>query len=229
MMASEQNEHVIIVAGGQGIRMGGEIPKQFLPLKGLPVLMHTINQFVKYSRKISVILVLPSLQIDYWMELCNQYNFGVPHTVIAGGDTRFHSVLNGLTTIHDVGYTAVHDGVRPFVSVKTIADCFEMARKQEAAIPVVEPVESLRRMDGDDSYACLRDQFRLVQTPQVFQTKLLKAAYEQPWQPAFTDDAAVVEAAGHKITLVPGNRENIKITSPFDMVVGEAWLNSIFR
>lgn len=219
-------EHVIIVAGGQGLRMGGEIPKQFLPLKGLPVLMHTINQFVKYNRQISVILVLPALQIDYWTGLCSQYNFLIPHQLVAGGETRFHSVFNGLTAIKNNGITAVHDGVRPFVSVKTIAGCFEMAKKHGAAIPVTESIESLRRVEGNNSMACMREQYRLVQTPQVFKTELLKESFKQPWKSSFTDDASVVEAAGHKINLVGGNLENIKITSPFDMMVGEVILNS---
>jgi 2-C-methyl-D-erythritol 4-phosphate cytidylyltransferase len=129
--------------------------------------------------------------------------------------------------INDMGITAVHDGVRPFVSVKTIADCFNMAKEHGAAIPVIESVESLRRLDGDKNIACLRDEYRLVQTPQVFNTKLLKASYKQPWNSAFTDDASVVEAAGHKISLVLGNRENIKITSPFDMVVGEVLISKM--
>lgn len=219
-------EHVIIVAGGQGLRMGGEIPKQFLPLKGLPVLMHTINQFVKYNSQISVILVLPDLQKNYWAGLCKQYNFTAPHHLVVGGETRFHSVLNGLMAINNNGLTAVHDGVRPFVSVKTIADCFKMAEKYGAAIPVIEPVESLRRLTGDNNTACLRAEYRLVQTPQIFNTELLKKSYNQSWNSTFTDDASVVEAAGHKISLVLGNRENIKITSPFDMVVGEVFLNN---
>lgn len=219
------NENVIIVAGGQGLRMGGDIPKQFLLLKGVPVLMHTINRFIKYNKDISLFLVLPQLQIDYWSELCNKYSFSVHHTIVEGGETRFHSVLNGLNAIKGEGITAVHDGVRPFVSVKTITACYEMAKKHGAAIPVTEPVESLRHISGNESHACLRDEYRLVQTPQVFNTKLLKLCYLQPWSPAFTDDASVVEAAGHHIKLVEGNRENIKITSPFDLLIGEALLN----
>ena len=199
-------EHVIIVAGGQGLRMGGEIPKQFLPLKGLPVLMHTINQFVKYNSQISVILVLPALQKNYWAELCSQYNFTAPHHLVVGGETRFHSVKNGLMAINDNGLTAVHDGVRPFASVKTIGDCFKMAEKHGAAIPVIESVESLRRLVGENSIACMRDEYRLVQTPQVFKTELLKKSYKEPWNSTFTDDASVVEAAGHKISLVLGNQ-----------------------
>ncbi len=220
------NETVIIVAGGQGVRMGGEIPKQFLLLKGLPILMLTIRQFVLYNKHISIILVLPHSQIDFWKELCKKHSFTLLHNIVPGGETRFHSVLNGLGTIKDNGITAVHDGVRPFASVKTIAACFEMAKKNGAAIPVTESIESLRKVSGEDSIACLRDEYRLVQTPQVFETNLLKKCYQQPWVGAFTDDASVVEASGHKITLVPGNRENIKITSPFDMIVGEALLDS---
>lgn len=221
------NEHVIIVAGGQGLRMGGDIPKQFLPLHGLPVLMHTINRFVQYNQAINVVLVLPALHFDYWNELCQQHSFTVPHRMAKGGVTRFHSVVNGLREVSDDGITAVHDGVRPFVSVETIKACFEMAKEFGAAIPVTEPVESLRRIVGNESSACIREEYRMVQTPQVFETMLLKKSYEQTWLPSFTDDASVVEAAGHKIMLVNGNRENIKITSPLDMLLGEIVLTDI--
>ncbi len=223
------NEHVIVVAGGHGLRMGTEIPKQFLLMKGLPVLMHTINRFVQYNQHINVVLVLPALHFEYWNDLCRQYAFAIPHKMAQGGITRFHSVVNGLKEVPDGGITAIHDGVRPFVSVETIKSCFEMAKEFGAAIPVTEPVESLRRIVGNESVACIREEYRMVQTPQVFETLLLKKCYQQTWLPAFTDDASVVEAAGHKIMMVTGNRENIKITSPLDMLVGEAVLtdNSI--
>ena len=220
------NESVIIVAGGQGMRMGGSIPKQFLLINGLPVLMHTINRFFKYNPKITVILVLPALQIDYWTDLCNRYDFTMAHTIIEGGETRFHSVYNGLKAVTQEGLIAVHDGVRPFVSVKTITECFNMAGQHGAAIPVTEPVESIRHLSEFESKACRREEYRLVQTPQVFDSQLLKQCYAQPWSPAFTDDASVVESTGHPIKLVTGNRENIKITSPFDLTVAEAIVNS---
>lgn len=220
------NESVIIVAGGQGVRMGGSVPKQFLLINGLPVLMYTINRFYKYNPKITVILALPALQIEYWTELCHRYDFAVAHTIIEGGETRFQSVSNGLKAVKQEGLIAIHDGVRPFVSIKTIANCFNMARQYGAAIPVTEPVESIRHLSGSQSFACLREEYRLVQTPQVFESRLLKQCYDQPWSPAFTDDASVVEAGGHQIKLVAGNRENIKITSPFDLTVGQAILNS---
>ncbi len=221
------NEHVIVVAGGQGLRMGTEIPKQFLLMNGRPILMHTINRFIQYNTDINIVLVLPALHFDYWNELCQQHSFTVPHRMAKGGVTRFHSVVNGLKEVTDDGITAIHDGVRPFVSVETIKACFEMAKEFGAAIPVTEPVESLRRIVGNESVACIREEYRMVQTPQVFETLLLKKCYQQTWLPAFTDDASVVEAAGHKIILVNGNRENIKITSPFDLMLGEAVLTDI--
>ncbi len=215
-------EHVIIVAGGQGLRMASGTPKQFLPLCGLPVLMHTINQFVIYNPEISVILVLPANQIDYWNQLCLNHSYSVSHKIVKGGSSRFESVNNGLKSIEKSGITAVHDGVRPFVSIDTIKACFKAARETGASIPVIEMVESIRHVSANNSEACKRDEFRVVQTPQVFETSLLKKCYNQPFNKTFTDDASVVESAGYKIKLVEGDRENIKITSPIDMIMAEA-------
>lgn len=212
--------NVIIVAGGKGLRMGGDVPKQFIELKGMPVLMRTMERFYGFDPAMRMILVLPGSQVDYWRELCRRHDFRVPHVVARGGDTRFHSVRNGLALAQDGGLTGVQDGVRPFVSEDTIRRCYAAAEKTGAAVPVLLSTESLRRVDASgSSHAVERAAYRTVQTPQVFDTALLKAAYERPYQSFYTDDASVVEAVGHGITLVEGNRENIKLTTPFDLKV----------
>ena len=238
-------EYVIIVAGGKGLRMGGEVPKQFLPVGGEPVLMRTLRRFREYSSELCIILVLPRAQQDYWRNLCHQYHFPLPservgdsservgdsYLLADGGDTRFHSVQNGLALIPDnaEGVVGVHDGVRPFVSVDVIRCCYDEARKRGAAIPVVPVVETLRHISPigpisptTPSETVPRSDYRLVQTPQCFDIQLLKAANRQPYRDTFTDDASVVEAYGHPVSLVEGNRENIKITTPFDLKVAES-------
>lgn len=217
-------DYVIIVAGGKGLRMGGEIPKQFLPVKGLPVLMHTLKRFREYSADLQIILVLPKAQQDYWHELCEQYHFDVAHTIADGGETRFHSVQNGLNKIPNdaTGVVGVHDGVRPFVSTEVISRCYETARTAKAVIPVMPVVETLRYIGGEEKgHNVYRENYRIVQTPQTFDIQLLKKANEQPYTESFTDDASVVEAMDQEVTMVEGNRENIKITTPFDMKVAE--------
>ena len=218
-------DYVVIVAGGKGLRMGGEVPKQFLPVGGLPVLMRTMLRFREYSPDLQIILVLPKAQQDYWQSLCRQYQFNVPYLLADGGQTRFHSVQNGLALIPDdaQGVVGVHDGVRPFVSVDVIRRCFEGAREKRAVIPVIPVVETLRHVTEGTKP---RDEYRLVQTPQVFDVQLLKAANRQPYRDAFTDDASVVEAYGVMVTLVEGNRENIKITTPGDLNMAEAVISN---
>lgn len=222
-------EYVIIVAGGKGLRMGGDVPKQFIPLAGKPVLMRTIERFRQYSKDISVILVLPREQQEYWKELCEEYSFAEGYRIADGGETRFHSVKNGLSLIPDSaeGVVGVHDGVRPFPSVEVIDRCFKTAAKDRAVVPVAPVVDTLRLL-GDDgcSETVTRTRYKLVQTPQTFNLQLLRKAYAQDYTDAFTDDASVAEAAGHKITLVDGNRENIKLTTPFDIMVAEAILRN---
>ena len=217
--------YAIIVAGGKGMRMGKDLPKQFLPIDGTPILMHTLQAFYDYDPSLTLIVVLPSDQQAYWSKLCGDYHFTIPHVVVKGGETRFHSVKNGLSCIKGEGLVAVHDGVRPFVHCDTIARCFAAAQESGAAVPVVEVVDSLRKVEDAESKAVSRRDYRIVQTPQVFDISLLKEAYKQPYTVDFTDDASVVEAYGRKISLVEGNRENIKITSPFDLVIAEAFLN----
>ena len=201
--------------------MGGDIPKQFLPVCGKPVLMRTIEAFYTYDNQIHVILVLPVSQQEYWRELCQTYNFNLPHEVADGGDTRFHSVSNGLALVYGEGLVGVHDGVRPFVSQEVIARCFAEAEQKKAVIPVIGVVETVRCLEGEDSVTVPRDKYKLVQTPQVFDVALLKQAYHQDYTDMFTDDASVVEALGEKVYLVEGNRENIKLTTPFDLKLAE--------
>ena len=236
-------DYVIIVAGGKGLRMGSDIPKQFLPIGGKPVLMRTLERFRAYSADLQIILVLPEAQQDYWRQLCEEYHFSVEYQLANGGQTRFHSVQNGLALVPDdaQGVVGVHDGVRPFPSIEVIRHCYETARTAKAVIPVIPVVETVRHLTGGQarcevsatsqracppvrSVTVPRDEYRLVQTPQTFDIQLLKAANRQPYNDGFTDDASVVESYGYAITLVEGNRENIKITTPYDLTVAEALL-----
>lgn len=212
--------YAILVAGGKGLRMGGDIPKQFLPIGGKPVLMRTIEVFRQAYPDIHIILVLPVSQQDYWQQLCQEYNFAVPVRIADGGETRFHSVSNGLKLIPDDtdGLVGVHDGVRPFVAVETIRRCYDEAMEKEAVVPVISVVETVRQLRKDGTSVTVpRDEYKLVQTPQTFRISLLKEAYRQPYTSFFTDDASVVEAMGKPVYLVEGNRENIKITTPADI------------
>lgn len=215
----------ILVAGGQGLRMGGDVPKQFLPLGGRPVLMHTIDRFREVFPDMHIIVVLPQGQHDYWHDLCRRHHLEGGFLTAPGGDTRFHSVLNGLNAIPaDVseGLVGVHDGVRPFVSRDTLRRCYEEAARSGTAVPVTPVVETLRHVSPDgESMTVPRSDYRLVQTPQVFSLALLCQAYRQPYAPQFTDDASVVEALGERITLVEGNRENIKLTTPADLLLAK--------
>lgn len=223
------SDYIIVVAGGKGLRMGGDIPKQFLPVNGRPVLMRTLERFREYDEDINIILVLPKAQQDYWSQLCSEYDFHIPHKIADGGATRFHSVQNGLKLIPDTaqGIVGVHDGVRPFVSTDVIRHCYESARVHKAVIPVTPVVETLRHINADGSGDnVLRSDYRLVQTPQTFDIQLLKQANKQQYRESFTDDASVVEGIGQKVTMVEGNRENIKITTPFDLIIAEALCKS---
>lgn len=215
-------DYVIVVAGGKGLRMGGDVPKQFLPVGGKPVLMRTLERFREYSSELGIILVLPQSQQEYWHDLCRKYAFTVNYQIASGGETRFHSVQNGLALIPDdaTGVVGVHDGVRPFVSIEVIRRCYDAAREHSAVIPVTPVVETLR--DIRKGQNVLRSDYCLVQTPQTFDIRLLKRANKQPYSEHFTDDASVVESIGQHVTMVEGNRENIKITTPFDIMIAEA-------
>ena len=217
-------EYALIVAGGKGLRMGGELPKQFLPIGGKPVLMRTLEAFYAYNPEIHIILVLPHSQQSYWTELCAEHSFSLPHTVADGGETRFHSVKNGLAYV-EPGLVGVHDGVRPFVSRQVIERCYQLAETKKAVIPVVDVVETIRHLTDTGSETVSRSDYKLVQTPQVFDVELLRRAYAQEYTSFFTDDASVVEAMGESVYLAEGNRENIKITTPFDLKISSVLVN----
>lgn len=221
-------KYAIIVAGGKGLRMGGEIPKQFMLVAGKPVLLRTIESFSRFDAAIRIILVLPQTQIGYWNKLCQDYNVPPVYALVSGGETRFHSVRNGLAAITatEEALVAVHDGVRPFVAQSVINSCFEQAAVAGAVVPVIDVVESIRSVDtAGQSHSEDRSKYKLVQTPQTFRLSLLRKAYAQTYQPVFTDDASVVEASGQSVCLVQGNRENIKLTTPFDLRIAEVLLD----
>lgn len=203
--------YVIIVAAGKGVRMGGPVPKQFMLLNGRPILMHTIDAFKKFA---NIVLVLGSENFDYWRELCAKYDFSVPCTIVAGGAERFHSVKNALDVVPDDAIVGVHDGVRPYVSPEVIEEAYSMAEKMGAAVPVTDCTDSVRIISegGDANSPFDRSRIKLVQTPQVFRATILKSAYNAEYSSLFTDDASVVEMAGHKIYLTKGDVKNKKIT-----------------
>ena len=215
-------KNVIIVAGGKGLRMGNDLPKQFIPIGGKPVLMRTIEAFYGFDQDINIVLVLPVSHQEYWKSLCEEYNFTIEHVIANGGETRFHSVKNGLTLVTD-GLVGVQDGVRPFGSVEMIKRCFDAAEEEyPAVIPVIDSTDSLREVvDEDKSRIVDRSKIRLVQTPQVFDVNVLKKAYQTDFKETFTDDASVVEAMGVNVHLVKGEVTNIKITTPLDLKIGE--------
>ena len=218
-------KYVLIVAGGKGLRMGCELPKQFLPIGGKPVLMRTIEAFYAYNPEIRIILVLPRNQQSYWNELCRKHDFSIPHHIADGGETRFHSVLNGLSLIPDEGIVALHDGVRPLTAHRVIENCFHVAEEKGGAIPVLPLTDSLRQIFPDKSSKAVdRTAFVAVQTPQTFRVEEIKKAYKLPYNDTFTDDASVYEAAGYIPELVEGNRENLKITLPVDLAIAEIGL-----
>jgi len=220
---SRLHRYLIVVAGGKGLRMGAPVPKQFLPLEGKPLIFHTLNKFIDYDPGMEIILVLPGGSESRWEELCKQYGFNHDHKIIEGGDERYDSVKNGLSMIRQKSLVAVHDAVRPLVSTGTIDRCFTMAAQKGNAVPFVIPSESVREITANDSNRPLmRERIALIQTPQVFRSDILLAAYAQAYNPSFTDDASVVEAAGHKINLVEGNPENIKITHAKDLEIANA-------
>lgn len=221
-------DYIIIVAGGKGLRMGGDLPKQFLPIGGRPVLMHTIARFHDYDPALQIILVLPRDQQAYWRTLCAQHHFDLPHRIADGGDTRFDSSKNGLALVPDEaeGVVAFHDGVRPFVSAEVIGRCLDAARDDYAAIPVMPVTDTLRYIDRGHAHNVQRDHFRTVQTPQAFDISLAKQAFNQPYRDTFTDDASVIESLGCQVTMVEGNRENIKLTTPFDLKIAEILMHN---
>jgi 2-C-methyl-D-erythritol 4-phosphate cytidylyltransferase len=214
----------IIVAGGSGKRMGAPLPKQFMLLKGRPLLCWTIEVFHRYDASMPIVVVLPEQHIPIWKSLCIGHNFHVAHEAVVGGEERFHSVRNGLAQVKHDGLVAVHDGVRPLVSVEVIDRCFRAAEEHGAAIPVVSITSSVREVNGDMSKALDRSRLRAVQTPQCFSVPLLRKAFELPFDPAFTDEATLVERLGVRVLLVPGEDRNIKVTTPEDLLLAEAFM-----
>jgi len=222
-----KTEYAIIVAGGKGTRMQSETPKQFMLLNGLPVLMHTINAFYTYSKQIKIILVLPKDDINMWHNLVEQYDLKPKVRIAEGGISRFQSVRNGLLAIKESqGLVAIHDGVRPLIKADTIGASFRIAAVHQSAVAAVRLKESLRKTDQDTTKAVDRSNYRLIQTPQTFDLGLIKKAYAVPEEASLTDDASVAEKAGHKISLFEGSYDNIKITTPEDMVIAKALLDS---
>lgn len=225
-MQTEYKKYAIIVAGGKGERMQNSQPKQFMNVAGKPLLMHTLMAFSRYDTNLEIILVLPDDQIKNWGQICKKYHFNVRHQVIAGGPERFHSVKSGLKLVEHDGLIAVHDGVRPLVSVELIKNSFDAAAKYGAAIPSIEVKDSLREIiGGNTSVPVDRHKMRSVQTPQCFKSDILTKAYNVSYQPMFTDDATVVELAGNKIFMVDGDPLNIKVTLPMDLIIAEALLS----
>lgn len=222
-------EYALIVAGGKGTRINSNVPKQFLELNGLPVLIHTLNAFVRYSRSINIILVLPEDDIETWTTLSKKHNLTTPLTVQTGGDTRFQSVKRGLEKIAGNGLVAIHDGVRPLISEDIIGASFRLAAVHKTAVAAVRLKESIRITDPDNTKAVDRSKFRLIQTPQTFEIDLIKKAYEAKEDPTLTDDASVAEKAGNVISLFEGSYENIKITTREDLVIAEAFLKMRLR
>jgi len=213
---------VIIVAGGKGTRMKGKTPKQFIEINDKPLLMHSFECFHRYDHSILFILALHPGYFSIWRDLIRKNHFSIKHDIVKGGDTRFHSVLNALDKSCDECLIAVHDAVRPLVSSETIERCFNVAEQKGTAVPCIGVSESVRELTADGSRPVDRDRLRVIQTPQVFRADILKQAYQQTYIRAFSDDASVVEYAGYTITLVQGNRENIKITTREDLLIAEA-------
>ncbi|MCS7004245.1 MAG: 2-C-methyl-D-erythritol 4-phosphate cytidylyltransferase [Cytophagales bacterium] len=220
-------QYAIIVAGGSGSRMQSKVPKQFLEIEGKPILMHTLMRFFEAVPNIKIITVLPPQEIETWKFLCKKHEFSVPHQVVGGGSTRFHSVKNGLAVCPHEGLVAIHDGVRPFVSKRAIIESFEVAQSKGNAVLSVPLKDSLRfKHQNGATQAVNRSAYVAVQTPQTFQLSIIKPCFESPYQEFFTDDATVAEYHGIPIYLIEGDEENIKITTPLDKLWAEVYLKS---
>ena len=214
---------VIFVAGGTGTRMGSPLPKQFLTLNNTPILIHTLRNFFAFNRNFEMIVVMHHDYISFWKDLCLQFEDVPEHTVVAGGEERFHSVKNGIEAVSsDIQHIAIHDAVRPLVSHETLTRCFNALNEHNAVVPAIPINDSIREVHGVLNKSVDRSLYKRIQTPQCFESSMLKEAYSKPFSPLFTDDASVVEANGHSVFLVEGNLENIKITSPIDLIVGES-------
>lgn len=226
-MTNDLKNYAIVVAGGSGTRMGAAVPKQFLSLNGLPLLMHTLLAFYNSTSKPQLILALHANFHDYWKQLCNTHNFNIPHTLVKGGETRFHSVKTAFEAIANTNsIVAVHDAVRPLTLSTLIDAAYQQASEKGNAVVAVKSRDSVRQINGSNSLALKREEIYLVQTPQTFQYGQLKSAYLQSYNDAFTDDASVVESAGFDIYLIEGDHQNIKITFPEDIGIAELILKN---
>lgn len=217
-------KYVIIVAGGSGTRMNKDIPKQFINLKGKPILIHTIEKFHHSIHPVEIILVLSKQYNKEWKQLCEQHSFTIHHQLVDGGETRYHSVKNGLELVVNGSIVGIHDAARPLVSKKTIIDAYTVAEQKGNAIPAIPIKDSIRFVKKKESVAVDRTKYVAIQTPQCFHSDLIKKAFLKTYKPEFTDDAAVLEAFGEQINLIEGNTENIKITIPMDLIIAEALL-----
>ncbi|MXV52205.1 2-C-methyl-D-erythritol 4-phosphate cytidylyltransferase [Pedobacter sp. HMF7647] len=226
LQIKDENYYAIIVAGGSGNRMNSDVPKQFMLLDGKPIAMHTMQAFYESSFKPEIILVLPGTSHVYWTALCEQYEFKIPHQLANGGKTRFDSVKSALEKIVGDGIIAIHDAVRPLISTEIITKAYDTALKKGTAVTAVKSKDSVRQLVNGLSKALDREQIYLVQTPQVFRSNILSDAYKQPYDELFTDDASVVEKAGHRIELIEGDNQNIKITYPEDLEMAHAILKT---
>lgn len=215
----------VLVAGGKGLRMGSALPKQFLPLNEKPILYHTIKAFREAYSDIHLILVLPQDQLSFAQMVLQCFPERIDLTIVAGGHTRFHSVQNGLQATRDNSIIFVHDGVRPLVSAELIRRCYEQAIEKGSAIPAIAVSDSIRMIDGDTNKPVDREKLRSIQTPQTFRSEIILPAFAQTYSEAFTDEATVVEAHGSEVHLIEGEKSNIKVTTPEDMVLAEALLN----
>lgn len=222
----KQPEYALIVAGGKGTRIKSALPKQFIELNGKPILLHTLEAFYRYSSTLKIVLVLPEDDFVIWKSICTKFNFSKPIVLQKGGETRFQSVKNGLALMEGEGLVAIHDGVRPLVSEDIIGASFRLAAIHTCAVAAVRLKESIRITDQDNTKAVDRSKFRLIQTPQTFDLQLIKKAYEGKEDSSLTDDASVAEKAGHIISLFEGSYENIKITTPEDLTVASALMDS---
>lgn len=224
-MENGLRKYAVIVAGGSGLRMGAGKPKQFLELKGKPILWHTIQQFLDAFNDLHIILVLPKEYIGEGIEILPLLNDRERVEIIVGGPTRFDSVKIGLSIIHNPGIVFVHDGVRCLVSVDLIQRCYLQAVEKGSAIPAVSATDSIRIINGDSNSVADRDHVRIIQTPQTFQTSILLPAFEQAYNESFTDEATVLEAIGVNVHLIEGEYNNLKITRPIDLLVAESILD----
>ncbi len=219
---------VLISAGGSGTRMKTDLPKQFLEIAGKPLLIHTFEAFMQVDPSFEFVLVLPENTFDYWRKCCLEHQFRQPYLLASSGPTRFHSVKSGLRLVPNDALVAIHDGVRPLVSTRVILEVFQTAEKLGNAVPAIPVNESLRITDHAHSQPLAREKVRIVQTPQCFRADLIKKAYNRNFDESFTDDATLLEVDGHRINLVEGNRENLKITTPADLKIAAALLISEF-